>query len=113
VLAYHKRELIGMSDALRWVGYLSSTSVYGDHGGDWVDERCATSIGRANTGLKQALCRTCEFTALVVVGQTTLPCYACRLANSCYSTLGLYSTRTPVTPTRHCVTAKLVAFDRF
>lgn len=27
-------------DALRptWIGYLSSTNVYGDHGGDWVDE---------------------------------------------------------------------------
>ena len=23
---------------IRWVGYLSSTSVYGDHQGDWVDE---------------------------------------------------------------------------
>ncbi|MEP3787175.1 SDR family oxidoreductase [Ascidiaceihabitans sp.] len=23
---------------LRWVGYLSTTGVYGDHGGDWVDE---------------------------------------------------------------------------
>ena len=24
--------------ALRWVGYLSSTGVYGDHGGAWIDE---------------------------------------------------------------------------
>ncbi|WP_260349055.1 SDR family oxidoreductase, partial [Alloyangia mangrovi] len=24
--------------ALDWVGYLSTTGVYGDHGGDWVDE---------------------------------------------------------------------------
>ena len=24
---------------LRWIGYLSSTSVYGDWGGAWVDER--------------------------------------------------------------------------
>ncbi|MEM5521095.1 SDR family oxidoreductase [Sulfitobacter sp. AS59] len=23
---------------LRWLGYLSTTGVYGDHGGDWVDE---------------------------------------------------------------------------
>ena len=23
---------------LRWVGYLSTTGVYGDHDGDWVDE---------------------------------------------------------------------------
>lgn len=26
---------------LRWVGYLSSTGVYGDHGGEWVDETAA------------------------------------------------------------------------
>jgi len=25
-------------DALRWAGYLSTTSVYGDHAGGWVDE---------------------------------------------------------------------------
>ncbi len=24
--------------ALRWIGYLSTVGVYGDHGGDWVDE---------------------------------------------------------------------------
>ena len=27
---------------LRWVGYFSTTAVYGDHGGDWVDE--STSV---------------------------------------------------------------------
>lgn len=27
---------------LRWIGYLSSTNVYGDHGGDWVDETSET-----------------------------------------------------------------------
>ncbi len=27
-----------ISDRLAWVGYLSATSVYGDHGGGWVDE---------------------------------------------------------------------------
>lgn len=26
---------------LRWLGYLSTTGVYGDHGGDWVDEGTA------------------------------------------------------------------------
>jgi len=36
---------------LDWVGYLSTTGVYGDHGGDWVDEDTAltpaTARGRA------------------------------------------------------------------
>ncbi|GAA0657442.1 hypothetical protein FHT00_002274 [Sphingomonas insulae] len=35
-------------DALsgRWLGYLSSTGVYGDAGGAWVDERAPTGTGR-------------------------------------------------------------------
>lgn len=36
---------------VRWTGYLSSTGVYGDHGGAWVDEdaetRAVSSSGRA------------------------------------------------------------------
>ncbi len=30
--------LAAHAPALRWVGYLSTTGVYGDHGGAWVDE---------------------------------------------------------------------------
>jgi nucleoside-diphosphate-sugar epimerase len=29
---------LAQAPALRWVGYLSTTGVYGDRGGDWVDE---------------------------------------------------------------------------
>lgn len=29
------------ADRLEWVGYLSTTGVYGDHGGGWVDEMAA------------------------------------------------------------------------
>lgn len=33
------RDLIaGQMPALRWIGYLSTVGVYGDHGGAWVDE---------------------------------------------------------------------------
>lgn len=31
-------EITAAAPHLRWVGYLSTTGVYGDHGGDWVDE---------------------------------------------------------------------------
>jgi len=31
-------EITAAAPYLRWVGYLSTTGVYGDHGGDWVDE---------------------------------------------------------------------------
>lgn len=38
VLMAHTADLIDAADRLRWVGYISSTSVYGDHGSEWVDE---------------------------------------------------------------------------
>lgn len=37
VLAHLRGALVGASH-LQWVGYLSTTGVYGDHAGDWVDE---------------------------------------------------------------------------
>jgi len=38
VLRHHGRDLQAMAKQLAWAGYLSTTGVYGDHGGDWVDE---------------------------------------------------------------------------
>lgn len=37
VLDLHLRELQNL-ESLRWIGYLSTTGVYGDRGGEWVDE---------------------------------------------------------------------------
>ncbi|MCE2509673.1 MAG: SDR family oxidoreductase [Alphaproteobacteria bacterium] len=37
VLRHHAEDLAGLS-GLRWVGYLSTTGVYGDRSGEWVDE---------------------------------------------------------------------------
>ena len=37
LLALHS-ETLTSSRSLQWVGYLSTTGVYGDHGGAWVDE---------------------------------------------------------------------------
>lgn len=39
VLRQHKARLA--TAQARWIGYLSTTGVYGDHGGDWVDETTA------------------------------------------------------------------------
>ena len=36
---------IAKIEGLRWVGYLSTTGVYGDHGGGWVDEGTAPTPG--------------------------------------------------------------------
>ena len=37
-LLAHHAGAIGAAASLRWIGYLSTTGVYGDHGGGWVDE---------------------------------------------------------------------------
>ena len=38
----HYREVIAFHmPHLRWIGYLSTVGVYGDHGGEWVDETTA------------------------------------------------------------------------
>ena len=36
-LVYHAQDFLKMA-SLQWVGYLSTTAVYGDHQGRWVDE---------------------------------------------------------------------------
>jgi nucleoside-diphosphate-sugar epimerase len=38
VLRLFQTQLQKLSKQLKWVGYLSTTGVYGDRGGDWVDE---------------------------------------------------------------------------
>lgn len=48
VLLAHGAQIARRAPRLEWVGYLSTTSVYGDHAGAWVDE---------NTPLDPALAR--------------------------------------------------------
>ena len=42
-------ETLRASGALRWAGYLSTTGVYGDRGGGWVDEDTEPAPGNART----------------------------------------------------------------
>ena len=42
VLAIHGDDIAGI-EGLRWLGYLSTTGVYGDRGGGWVDESAELS----------------------------------------------------------------------
>jgi nucleoside-diphosphate-sugar epimerase len=44
VLARAGAALAAQADQLAWLGYLSTTGVYGDHGGAWIDEE--TPVGR-------------------------------------------------------------------
>ncbi len=49
--------LLQASKALRWVGYLSSTSVYADRGGGWVDENSEADASEA-AGVQRCLAET-------------------------------------------------------
>ena len=39
IIENFKENLISINKSLTWYGYFSSTSVYGDHSGKWVDEK--------------------------------------------------------------------------
>src|SRR5579883_3028603 len=43
VLDVHGADIAALAGALDWAGYLSTTGVYGDRGGAWVDESAALS----------------------------------------------------------------------
>jgi nucleoside-diphosphate-sugar epimerase len=41
VIAAHRAEIDAVAPSLAWIGYLSTTGVYGDRAGGWVDEASA------------------------------------------------------------------------
>jgi nucleoside-diphosphate-sugar epimerase len=57
VIALHGRDLASLS-GLEWAGYLSTTGVYGDRGGGWVDESAelapSTARGHARAHAERA-----------------------------------------------------------
>jgi nucleoside-diphosphate-sugar epimerase len=58
VIDIHGREIAAASGRLDWLGYLSTTGVYGDRAGDWVDEASALTPsgfrGRRRVAAEQA-----------------------------------------------------------
>jgi len=48
VLAQYERQ-IASAKRLRWIGYLSTIGVYGDHGGAWVDEQTPATPTQARS----------------------------------------------------------------
>ena len=48
VFEFHRADLSGECRALQWAGYLSTTSVYGDHQGAWVSEESETRVATAD-----------------------------------------------------------------
>lgn len=57
VLSDLRAEIAARATQFQWVGYLSTTGVYGDHDGDWVDESApltpATRRGQARVQAEQ------------------------------------------------------------
>lgn len=47
VLAAHEPDIARIAPQLEWMGYLSTTGVYGDRSGGWVDERTPLAPGTA------------------------------------------------------------------
>jgi len=45
----HYAEQIAAAPKLRWIGYLSTIGVYGDHGGAWVDEQTPATPTQARS----------------------------------------------------------------
>lgn len=58
VLYLHSQDLIARGRSFRWIAYLSTTGVYGDRGGGWVDEtselRPSTERGRRRLRAERA-----------------------------------------------------------
>lgn len=58
VLAAHGERIAGLAPRLQWLAYLSTTGVYGDRGGQWVDEttplRPTTERGRRRLAAEEA-----------------------------------------------------------
>ena len=60
VLRHHGDYLADRAENMTWAGYLSSTGVYGDRGGDWVDETAtrtpATERGQRRVAAEDGWC---------------------------------------------------------
>lgn len=63
-------------NVFEWIGYLSSTSVYGDHNGGWVDEETACSPSNAQSRLRLLA----EKQWLSLYSQNKLPVHILRIS---------------------------------
>jgi nucleoside-diphosphate-sugar epimerase len=60
VLDHHAADIAACASGIAWCGYLSTTGVYGDHAGDWIDETTAltpaTERGRRRVAAEAGWC---------------------------------------------------------
>lgn len=83
---------------LRWIGYLSSTNVYGDRGGDWVDE--ATPLAPSNERGRRRV--AAEASWLELGRKSGIPVQVFRLA-------GIYGPGRSALDALHAGTARRIA----
>ncbi len=76
VLAELAGEIVAEAERLEWVGYLSTTGVYGDHGGGWVDE--TTPVSPATERGRQRVKAEAQWLSLAE--HAALPLHVFRLA---------------------------------
>lgn len=76
VLAILRDEIAARTKQLQWVGYLSTTGVYGDHQGGWVDE--STPLTPATKRGRQRVLAEDQWQRLAA--ETSLPLHIFRLA---------------------------------
>lgn len=70
-----KENILENKEKLRWFGYFSSTSVYGNYDGDWVDEN-STLVPKTSRGI---LRKKCEVDHLNLFRLNSLPIHIFRL----------------------------------
>ena len=75
VLGAHRADLLAL-ETLEWVGYLSTTGVYGDRAGGWVDETTPISSEAARNRLRAEA----EGAWLALAREYGMPVHAFRLA---------------------------------
>ncbi len=76
VLDLHGDDLVACADGLKWIGYLSTTGVYGTRDGDWVDED-----SQRRPGSERAVWRAAAEDAWLALGETiAAPVQVFRLA---------------------------------
>lgn len=89
---------IAALDRLCWIGYLSTTNVYGDHGGGWVDEETPV----APSGQRGRWRAAAEAAWLDLHRRTGLPVHIFRLA-------GIYGPKRNALETLRAGTARRIA----
>jgi nucleoside-diphosphate-sugar epimerase len=76
VLDLARTAIVTIRESLSWVGYLSTTGVYGDYAGEWVDERSALRPASARSWRRV----NAEASWLDLYRQAELPVQVFRLA---------------------------------